>query len=108
MTLAVGLALLLLSLFIFDRPLIRGDAVAYYMWTASIGKDFDMDLANQAQGFGPLNTYMAFFNSQTGHYASVFAWGEGVILLPSFWAAQLLDRLPAMRVNDDWFISLQA
>jgi hypothetical protein len=107
-TLAVGLAFLLLSLFIFDRPLIRGDAVAYFMWTASIGQDFDMDLANQAQRFGPLNTYMAFFNPQTGHYASVFAWGEGVILLPSFWAARLLDRLPAMRVNDDWFLSLQA
>lgn len=106
--LLAGLGLLLLSLLVFDRPLIRGDAVAYYMWTASLGKDFDMDLANQAQRFGPLNTYMAFFNPQTGHYASVFAWGEGVILLPSFWAAQLLDRLPAMRVNDDWFLSLQA
>ena len=106
--LAAGLGLLLVSLFLFDRPLIRGDAVAYYMWTASIGQDADMDLANQAAQFGPLNTYMAFFNPRTAHEASVFAWGEGVILLPSFWAARLLDRLPAMRVNDDWFLSLQA
>ena len=106
--LAAGLGLLLLSLFVFDRPLIRGDAVAYYMWTASIGTDFDMNLANQAEHFGPLNTYMAFLYAPTGHYASVFAWGEGIILLPSFWAAQLLDRLPAMRVNDDWFLQLQA
>jgi hypothetical protein len=93
---------------VFDRPLIRGDAVAYYMWTASIGEDFDMNLANQAERFGPLNTYMAFPYAPTGHYASVFAWGEGVLLLPSFWAARLLDRLPAMRVNDDWFLQLQA
>jgi hypothetical protein len=103
-----GLTLLLASLLVFDRPLIRGDAVAYYMWTASMGQDFDMNLANQAQRFGPLNTYMAIYNPRTGHYASVFAWGEGLILLPSFWAARLLDQLPAMRVNDDWFISLQA
>jgi hypothetical protein len=99
---------LLLSLLVFDRPLIRGDAVAYFMWTASLGKDFDMNLANQAERFGPLNTYMAFLYAPTGHYASVFAWGEAVILLPSFWAARLLDQLPLMRVNDDWFMQLQA
>src|SRR5258708_37713296 len=73
-----------------------------------MGENFYMNLATQAARFGPLNTYMAFRYAPTGRYASVFAWGEGVILLPSFWAARLLDRLPAMRVNDDWFLSLQA
>ena len=51
-----GLALLLASLMIFDRPLIRGDAVAYYMWTASSGKDFDKDMAKQEQRLGTRNT----------------------------------------------------
>jgi hypothetical protein len=101
-------ALLLTSLLLFDRPLIRGDAVAYLMWTASLGKDFDMDLHNQAERFGPLNTYMAQFNPRTDSYASVFAWGSGFILLPSFWAARVLDQLPSMRINDEWFLSLQA
>lgn len=101
-------AVLLGSLLLFDRPLIRGDAVAYFMWTASFGKDFDMDLQNQAERFGPLNTYMALPNPRTGHYASVFAWGQGVLLLPAFWAARALDQLPFMRVNDDWFLAQQA
>ena len=50
-------AMLLLSLLVLDRPLIRGDAVAYFMWTASIGRDLDMNLENQAERFGELNTY---------------------------------------------------
>src|SRR6185436_19307725 len=71
--------LLLISLLVFDRPLIRGDAVAYFMWAASFGKDFDMDLTNQAAQFGPLNTYMAQFNPNTQHYVSVFPWGPGLV-----------------------------
>jgi hypothetical protein len=108
LALVTAAALLLLSLALFDRPLIRGDAVAYFMWTASISRDLDMDLANQAERFGPLNTYMAFFNVETGHWASVFAWGQGLVLLPAFWAARALDQLPFMRINDAWFHDLQA
>jgi hypothetical protein len=99
---------LLLSLLAFDRPLIRGDAVAYFMWTASLGRDFDMDLSNQVERFGPLNTYMAVYNPATGHYVSVFAWGQGLLLQPAFWIARGLDQLPGFRINDDWFMSLQA
>jgi hypothetical protein len=106
--LLAGEALLLVSLLLFDRPLIRGDAVAYFMWTVSLGKDFDMDLANQAEHFGALNTYMAQFNPHTQRYVSVFPWGPGLVLLPAFWAARGLDQLPIMRVNDEWFLSLQA
>jgi len=106
--LVISEVLLLFTLLLFDRPLIRGDAVAYFMWMASLGKDLDLDLQNQAERFGPLNTYMALFNPETGRYANAFAWGQGLILLPSFWAARLLDRLPVMRINDDWFLSLQA
>lgn len=98
---------LLLSLLVLDRPLIRGDAVAYFMWTASIGSDFDMDLENQAEYFGELNTYMAILNPKTGRYGNAFAWGQAIILQPAFQAARLLDQLPAMRVNDDWFYTLQ-
>jgi len=92
---------------VLDRPLIRGDAVAYFMWTASIGQDFDMDLENQAAHFGELNTYMALRDPRTGRYGNAFAWGMGIVLQPAFQAARLLDQLPAMRVNDDWFYAWQ-
>lgn len=98
---------LLFSLLALDRPLIRGDAVAYFMWTASIGRDLDMDLRNQAEHFGELNTYMAIPNPQTGRYGNAFAWGQGIVLQPAFQAARLLDKLPQMRVNDDWFYAMQ-
>jgi hypothetical protein len=101
-------ALLLLTLLLFDRPLIRGDAVAYFMWTASIGGDFDMDLQNQAERFGSLNTYMALYNPKTGRYGNAFAWGQGLIMQPAFWMARMLDRFEFMRINDEWFLSLQA
>lgn len=99
--------ILLFSMLVLDRPLIRGDALAYFVWTASIGGDFDMNLENQAEYLGDLNTYMAIRNPQTGYYGNAFAWGQGLLLQPAFQAARLLDRLPAMRVNDDWFHSLQ-
>jgi len=100
----VVLALLMLAL---DRPLIRGDALAYFVWTASIGADFDMDLENQAAYLGELNTYMAIRDPRTGAYGNAFAWGQGIVLQPAFQIARLLDRWPAMRVNDDWFYALQ-
>jgi hypothetical protein len=99
--------LLLLSMLLLDRPLIRGDAVAYFMWTASIGRDLDMDLENQAHHFAELNTYMAMPSAQTGRYGNAFAWGTGLVLQPAFQAARLFDQLPSMRVNDDWFYALQ-
>jgi hypothetical protein len=100
----IVLALMMLAL---DRPLIRGDALAYFVWTASIGADFDMDLENQAAHLGELNTYMAIRNPQTGKYGNAFAWGQGIVLQPAFQLARLLDHWPAMRVNDEWFYALQ-
>lgn len=78
------------------------------MWTASLGQDFDLDLANQAERLGPLNTYMAVRNPATGRYGNAFPWGLGLVMQPAFWAARALDRLPAFRINDEWFLALQA
>jgi hypothetical protein len=49
------LGLILLSLVALDRPLIRGDGLAYYMWLDSIAGDGDMDLSNQADRFAHVN-----------------------------------------------------
>lgn len=90
-----------------DRPLIRGDGLAYFMWSATLVEDGDMDLANQAAAFGELNQYQATWNPATGRFGNAFAWGQGIVLAPAFVAARFVDQFPFMRVEDDWFGQLQ-
>ncbi len=99
--------ILMVSLLSLSRPLIRGDALAYFAWTASIGDDFDLDLSNQASQLGSLNTYMAKQVATTGHYANAFAWGIGLLLQPSYQMARLSSKYGVLRINDKYFISLQ-
>lgn len=45
---------------LLDRPLVRGDGLAYFIWLDSLARDVDLNLANQAVKFAHLNTYHVF------------------------------------------------
>jgi len=90
-----------------DRPLIRSDGLAYFMWLHSLARDQDLDLENQAEQFAALNSYQVFFNEETGQYASVFPYGSAFLYLPSYWMASAANRLPMFHINDSYFMQHQ-
>ena len=103
----VILVVLLVSFLVLDRPLIRSDGLAYFMWLQSVARDHDLDLANQAAQFADLNSYQVFLNHETGEYASVFPYGSAFLYLPTYWLASAANRLPVFHINDTYFLRHQ-
>jgi hypothetical protein len=103
----VILAVLMVSFLALDRPLIRSDGLAYFMWLQSVARDHDLDLANQASQFAALNSYQVFYNEETGQYASVFPYGSAFLYLPTYWLASAANRLPTFHINDSYFLQHQ-
>lgn len=111
-TLAAGLALTLLvfaSLVLLDRPLVRGDGLAYYMWLEPVAVNFSFDLSPAAEKFAAVNEYQ-IFRSPTGAPASAFPFGPAVLLAPWYRLALLLPDAQAVdhahyaRYQGDLFI----
>ena len=105
--LLVALAVALAAMLALDRPLARGDGLAYLMWLDSIAGDGDMDLDNQARSFAPVNAYQVYWNEETGRWATDFAYGSAILLAPAYWLARWVDGAGWLAVNPDYFIALQ-
>jgi hypothetical protein len=101
------LVVLLASFLALDRPLIRSDGLAYFMWLQSVARDHDLDLENQAAQFADLNSYQVFLNEATGEYASVFPYGSAFLYLPTYWLASAANQLPLFHINDAYFLQHQ-
>jgi hypothetical protein len=95
------------AMILCDRPLARGDGLAYFIWLDSIAGDGDMDLSNQAQIFAHLNDYQIQWNEQTHKYISVFPYGSALLLAPAYWLGSLMDRIGWFSVNPEHFINHQ-
>lgn len=107
MPLVVALSVAAAAMLLCSRPLARGDGLAYFMWLDSIAIDGDMDLSNQAQSFAHLNTYHVQWNEQTNRWATVFPYGSALLLAPTYWLGDLVNRLGWLSVNYDYFVTLQ-
>jgi len=107
LALAVLVWLVLGSCLVLDRPLVRGDGLAYFMWLDSMARDWDLDLTNQAAKFAQVNTYQVFLNSKTGRYASAFPFGSALLWVPWYWLSTAADHLPLLHVNDAYFVQHQ-
>jgi len=105
--LLIILGLAVLSLAALDRPLVRGDGLAYYMWLDSIAGDGDMDLSNQAERFAHVNAYQIFYYEPTERFASVFAYGGALLWTPFQKTAASMDGLGWLHVNDEHFWTFQ-
>ncbi|MGQ9493633.1 MAG: hypothetical protein ACUVR2_07710 [Anaerolineae bacterium] len=104
----ITIALIVLgACILLDRPLVRGDGLAYFMWLDSLARDVDLNLANQAVKFAHVNTYHVFVHEKTGHYASVFPFGNALLLVPFYWLSMLADKLPFFHLNDAYFMQHQ-
>lgn len=105
--LLVAVAIALLAMIALDRPLARGDGLAYFMWLDSIAGDGDMDLGNQAQAFAHVNAYQVYWNEETGAWATDFAYGSALLLAPAYWLARGFERVGWLSVHPDYFVGLQ-
>ncbi len=102
------LALMVLgACLLLDRPLVRGDGLAYFMWLDSAARDWDLDLANQAAKFAQVNSYQVFFYEKTGRHVSVFPFGSALLLVPFYWLGTWANQLPLLHVNDAYFVQHQ-
>lgn len=97
-TLPAAVALTLgtfLSLILLDRPLVRGDGLAYYMWLEPLASHFTFDLSWAAAKFGAVNEYQ-IFKSPTGAFASAFSFGPALLLAPWYRLGQMLPEVPGV------------
>jgi hypothetical protein len=65
----------ILTMILFDRPLIRGDNTAYLAWIDTFVRDRDIDLTNQYERFQPVNTYQIAWDAELGRYVDIFPFG---------------------------------
>ncbi len=102
-----GLALTLaafVSLLALDRPLARGDGLAYYMWLEPIACRLSFDLTGPAAQFAAVNEYQ-IFRSPTGALATAFSFGPAIMLAPWYRLALLLPD--AVRVDAAHYLRYQ-
>ncbi len=102
--LAVALGVFV-SLVLLDRPLARGDGLAYYMWLEPIACWFTFDLAGPAAQFAAVNEYQ-IFRSPTGALATAFSFGPAILLAPWYRLSLLLPE--AVAVDAAHFMRYQA
>jgi len=105
--LIVACVIAMLAMLALNRPLARGDGLAYLMWLDSVAVDGDLDLGNQAQSFAHVNSYQVYLNEETGRWATAFPYGVTFLLTPAYWLARTVDALGWFSVNPEYFVALQ-
>lgn len=96
-----------LTLIRFDRPLIRGDGVAYLVWTDTLVRDLDINLNNQHDRFMPVNTYHIQWNNNNHKWVNIFPFGVAFLQAPFYLIGHLFATNDWLMVNNDYFYQMQ-
>ena len=105
--LAVLLLLAATTLLLFDRPLVRGDGVAYFAWVDTLIGDGDIELQNQVERFASVNSYQIAWSAQGQRLAIVFPFGIAVLQAPFYLLGRLSESLGLLNVNANYFRTMQ-
>jgi hypothetical protein len=97
----------ILTMIMFDRPLIRGDNTAYLAWIDTFVRDRDIDLANQYERFQPVNSYQIAWDADLGRYVDIFPFGVVFLQGPFYAVGGVLVRLGIADQNPDYFLQMQ-
>lgn len=104
------LALVILSLATmlrFDRPLIRGDGIAYLAWVDTLVLDQDVNFDNQLERLQTVNTYQITWNEDTQRFVNVFPFGVAFLQAPFYLIGHLFNSQGWYNLNPDYFLQMQ-
>lgn len=101
------LVVALLTLIRFDRPLVRGDGVAYLAWVDTFVRDGDIDLNNQFERFQPVNTYQITWGNTMQRWVIVFPFGAAIVLAPFYAVGNLFAQNGWLDANPAYFAQMQ-
>ncbi|MGB1249636.1 MAG: hypothetical protein ACPG8W_03320 [Candidatus Promineifilaceae bacterium] len=99
--LTLGIALL--AMLLLDRPLIRGDGVAYLAWVDSFLLDADIQFDNQLDRLRPVNSYQLQWNDSTQRLVNIFPFGVALLQLPFYAIGHLFAVNGWWNANPDYF-----
>lgn len=91
----------------FDRPLIRGDGVAYLAWLDTFVRDQDLDLTNQYQRFQTVNTYQITWDTDTQRFVNIFPFGVAFLQAPFYVLGGWITDQGLINQNPDYFVQMQ-
>ncbi len=107
LTLIALMIALILVLILLDRPLIRGDSLAYLVWTDTLAGDFDINFNNQHDRFHTVNTYQIQWNVDTERWVNIFPFGIAYLQAPFYWTGKVFAEANLLDANPDYFQSMQ-
>jgi hypothetical protein len=105
--LLVLVTLSLATMVLFDRPLIRGDGIAYLAWADTLLLDHDVNFDNQLERLAPVNTYQIGWSDEQQRFVNVFPFGVAFVQAPFFLTGNFFARQGWWDVNPDYFHQMQ-
>src|SRR5688572_30268595 len=94
------LMVLLVTLIRFDRPLIRGDGVAYLAWADSLLIDHDIDLTNQVEKLRFVNDESkVMYDESQQKWVNVFPFGVAIIQAPFYLVGHAFTQNDWLNIN---------
>lgn len=102
--LLIAVAVVLIAL---NRPLVRGDSIAYLVWLDSIALDGDINFSNQTDKFGDALTYQVLFFDETEKYVNLFPFGASILQIPFYLIGDALAQQDLLNANPDYFRQMQ-
>lgn len=91
----------------FDRPLIRGDGIAYLAWVDTLVLDQDVNFDNQLERLQAVNTYQITWQEETQRFVNVFPFGVAVLQAPFYAIGHLFQTQGWYDLNPDYFRQMQ-
>lgn len=98
------LLVLLVTLIRFDRPLIRGDGVAYLAWADTLLIDHDIDLTNQVEKLRFVNDESkVMYDESQQKWVNVFPFGVAIIQAPFYLMGHTFTQNDWLNINPTYF-----
>lgn len=95
------------TLLLIDRPLVRGDGVAYLAWIDTLVLDRDVDFGNQLEKLGPVNTYQIAWDDAQQKLVNIFPFGIALVQAPFYAAGHAFAQRGWWDVNTAYFAQMQ-
>jgi len=96
-----------LTMIAFDRPLVRGDGLAYLVWIDTIVLDQDVNLNNQHDRFREVNTYQIEWSFERERWVNIFPFGIAFLQAPFYLTGHAFRQADILNPNPDYFRGMQ-